>query len=71
MIEKRFGVFCYTRFKDEFGCRVLYLLQLTELTELIGDRAVPGTRPSLTNLTLTHRCMFVEHLTKMMAEIRE
>ena len=39
MIERGCGVFCYTRFKDEFGCRVLYLfmLQLTELTELIGD----------------------------------
>ena len=26
-IEKRSGVFCYIRFKDEFGCRVLYLLE--------------------------------------------
>ena len=28
LIEKRFGVFCSTRFKDEFSCRVLYLLEL-------------------------------------------
>ena len=27
LLEKRFGVFCSTRFKDEFGCRVLYLLE--------------------------------------------
>ena len=27
LLEKRFGVFCSTRFKDEFGCRVLYLLK--------------------------------------------
>ena len=26
LLEKRFGVFCSTRFKDEFGCRVLYLI---------------------------------------------
>ena len=26
LLEKRFGVFCSTRFKDEFSCRVLYLL---------------------------------------------
>ena len=25
LLEKRFSVFCSTRFKDEFGCRVLYL----------------------------------------------
>ena len=25
LLEKRFGVFCSTRFKDEFSCRVLYL----------------------------------------------
>ena len=27
LLEKRFGVFCSMRFKDEFGCRVLYLLK--------------------------------------------
>ena len=27
LLEKRFGVFCSTRFKDEFSCRVLYLLK--------------------------------------------
>ena len=27
LLEKRFGVFCSTRIKDEFGCRVLYLLK--------------------------------------------
>ena len=27
LLEKRFGVFCSTRFKDEFSCRVLYLLE--------------------------------------------
>ena len=27
LLEKRFGVFCSMRFKDEFGCRVLYLLE--------------------------------------------
>ena len=27
LLEKRFGVFCSTRFKDQFGCRVLYLLE--------------------------------------------
>ena len=27
LLENRFGVFCSTRFKDEFGCRVLYLLK--------------------------------------------
>ena len=27
LLEKRFGVFCSTRFKDAFGCRVLYLLE--------------------------------------------
>ena len=27
LLEKRFGVFSSTRFKDEFGCRVLYLLE--------------------------------------------
>ena len=26
LLEKTFGAFCSTRFKDEFGCRVLYLL---------------------------------------------
>ena len=26
LLEK-FGVFCSTRFKEEFGCRVLYLLE--------------------------------------------
>ena len=28
LLAKRFGVFCSTRFKDEFGSRVLYLLEL-------------------------------------------
>ena len=28
LLEKRFSVFCSTRFKDEFGCRVLYLWRL-------------------------------------------
>ena len=27
LLEKRFGVFCSTRFKDEFSCRVVYLLE--------------------------------------------
>ena len=27
LLEKRFGVFCSTIFKDEFSCRVLYLLK--------------------------------------------
>ena len=27
LLEKRFGVFCSTRIKDEFGCRVLHLLE--------------------------------------------
>ena len=27
LLEKRFGGFCSTRFKDEFGCRVLFLLE--------------------------------------------
>ena len=27
LLEKRFGVFCSTRFKDGFDCRVLYLLE--------------------------------------------
>ena len=27
LFEKRFGVFCSTRFKDEFGCRVPYFLE--------------------------------------------
>ena len=27
LLEKRFRVFCSTRFKDEFSCRVLYLLK--------------------------------------------
>ena len=28
LVEKRFGVAaCSARFKDEFGCRVLYLLE--------------------------------------------
>ena len=27
LLEKRFGGFCSTRFKDEFGCRVVYLLE--------------------------------------------
>ena len=27
LLKKRFGVFCSMRFKDEFGCRVLYLLE--------------------------------------------
>ena len=27
LLEKRFGVFCSTKFKDESGCRVLYLLE--------------------------------------------
>ena len=27
LLEKRFGVFCSKRFKDEFGCKVLYLLK--------------------------------------------
>ena len=27
LLEKRFGMFCSMRFKDEFGCRVLYLLE--------------------------------------------
>ena len=26
LLEKRFGGFCSTRFKDEFGFRILYLL---------------------------------------------
>ena len=26
VLEKRFGLICSMRFKDEFGCRVLYLL---------------------------------------------
>ena len=27
LLEKRFGVFCSVRFKDEFSCRVLDLLK--------------------------------------------
>ena len=27
LLEKRFGMFCSMRFRDEFGCRVLYLLE--------------------------------------------
>ena len=27
VVEKSFGLICSTRFKDEFGCRVLYLLE--------------------------------------------
>ena len=42
-----------------------------QLTELNGDTAVPGTRPSLVNLTLTHRRMLVKYLTKMTVEIRQ
>ena len=26
-LEKRFGVFCSTRIMDDFGCRILYLLE--------------------------------------------
>ena len=41
------------------------------LSELIGDTAVPGTRPTLANLTLTHRRMLVKYFTKMTVEIRQ
>ena len=27
LLEKSCGVFCSTRFKDEFGCRIMYLLE--------------------------------------------
>ena len=27
LLEKRFDVLCCTRFMDEFGCRVLYVLE--------------------------------------------
>ena len=27
LLEKRFGMFCSMKFKDEFSCRVLYLLE--------------------------------------------
>ena len=33
LLEKRFGVFCSTRFKDEFGCRVLHFCTMYLKTE--------------------------------------
>ena len=27
LLKKRFGIFCSMRFKEEFGCRVVYLLE--------------------------------------------
>ena len=59
LLEKRFGVFCFTRFKDEFGCRVLYLIIIhnSYIVQLDWLKALHNSKQEWTSESIHETCI--------------
>ena len=58
LLEKMFGVFCSTRFKDEFSCRVLYLYTNTHARTHARTHTHTHTESYIRAMGLKKSCCF-------------